>query len=116
MTGAYGFWKEKKFAIKDTINDVIQTAAFQESSIGAKLECREISPTEFEIKAIAPKQFFYIEGYNSERIRTGFKNSDIYVEFTEFNTVDKPIKLTLKILSDKVSCYLAEELGFRKIY
>ena len=116
MTGAYGFWKEKKFAIKDTINNVIQTAAFQESSIGAKLECREISPAEFEIKAIAPKQFFYIEGYNSERIRTGFKNSDISVEFTEFNTVDKPIKLTLKILSDKISCYLGEELGFRKIY
>jgi hypothetical protein len=116
MTGAYGFWKDKQYSIKDTINDVIQTAAFQESSIGAKLECIVISPNEFEIKATAPKQFFYIEGYSSERIRTGFKNSDISVEFTEFNTVDKPIKLKLTILSEKVACYLAEELGFRKIY
>jgi len=116
MTGAYGFWKEKQYSIKDTINDVIQTAAFQESSIGAKLECIVISPNEFEIKATAPKQFFYIEGYSSERIRTGFKNNDISVEFTEFNTVDKPIKLKLTILSDKITCYLAEELGFRKIY
>jgi len=116
MTGAYGFWKDKQYSIKDTINDVIQTAAFQESSIGAKLECTVISPKEFEIKATAPKQFFYIEGYSSERIRTGFKNNDISVEFTEFNTVDKPIKLKLSVLSDKVACYLAEELGFRKIY
>ncbi len=116
MTGAYGFWKDKQYSIKDTINDVIQTAAFQESSIGAKLECKTISPNEFEIKAIAPKQFFYIEGYSSERIRTGFKNNDISVEFTEFNTVDKPIKLRLVILSDRVTCFLAEELGFRKIY
>lgn len=116
MTGAYGFWIDKQYSIKDTINDVIQTAAFQESSIGAKLECNVISPNEFEIKATAPKQFFYIEGYSSERIRTGFKNSDISVEFTEFNTVDKPIKLKLTVLSDKVVCYLAEELGFRKIY
>ncbi|HRJ84244.1 MAG TPA: hypothetical protein PK753_01105 [Ignavibacteria bacterium] len=116
MTGAYGFWKDKQYSIKDTINDVIQTAAFQESSIGAKLECKTISPNEFEIKAIAPKQFFYIEGYSSERIRTGFKNNDISVEFTEFNTVDKPIRLRLIILSDRVTCFLAEELGFRKIY
>jgi len=116
MTGAYGFWKDKQYSIKDTINDVIQTAAFQESSIGAKLECKTISPNEFEIKAIAPKQFFYIEGYSSERIRTGFKNNDISVEFTEFNTVDKPIRLRLVILSDRVTCFLAEELGFRKIY
>ncbi|NOS85454.1 MAG: hypothetical protein HOP31_09975 [Ignavibacteria bacterium] len=115
MTGAYNFWKNKQFIINDTINDVIQTAAFEESSIGARLEIKSISPTEFEIKAIAPKQFFYIEGYNSERIRIGFKNEDISVEFTEFNNVDKPIRLKLNILSDKIECYLAEELGFRKI-
>lgn len=115
MTGAYNFWKNKKFVINDTINDVIQTAAFQESSIGARLEIKGISPNEFEIKAVAPKQFFYIEGYNSERIRIGFKNEDVSVEFTEFNNVDKPIRLKLSILSDKIDCYLADELGFRKI-
>ncbi|KXK49433.1 MAG: hypothetical protein UZ05_CHB002001888 [Chlorobi bacterium OLB5] len=115
MTGAYGYFKYGDFIIKDTINDVIQSAAFQESSIGAKFTLKEISPTEFEIKAEAPKQFFYIEGYNPERIRTGFFNEDISVEFTEFNTVDKPIRLTLKILNKNINCYLAEELGFRKI-
>lgn len=116
MTGAYNFWKSRQFAIKDTINDVVQSAAFTESSIGAKFEVKNISEREFEIKAIAPKQFFYIEGYNPERIRTGFKNSDISVEFTEFNTVDKPIKFTLRILNDNIECYLSEELGFRKIF
>lgn len=116
MTGAFGYFKYGNFIIKDTINDVIQSAAFQESSIGAKFTVKEISKTEFEIKAAAPKQFFYIEGYNPERIRTGFTNEDIAVEFTEYNTVDKPIKLNLKILNNNIECYLAEELGFRKIY
>ncbi len=116
MTGAYNFWKTKNFVIKDTINDIIQTAAIQESSIGAKLECKIISENEFEIKAIAPKQFFYIEGYDNEKIKMGFKNSDISVEFTEFNNVSKPIKLKLVVLSQNVECFLAEELGFRKIY
>ena len=116
MTGAYNFWKEKQFVIKDTINDIIQSAAFTENSIGAKFEVKNLSEREFEIKAIAPKQFFYIEGYNPERIRSGFKNNDIAVEFTEYNIVDKPIKMTLRILNDNIECYLAEELGFRKIF
>lgn len=116
MTGAYNFWKTKNFVINDTINDIIQTAAIQKSSIGAKLECKTISANEFEIKAIAPKQFFYIEGYDNEKIRMGFKNSDISVEFTEFNNVNKPIKLKLVVLSQNVECFLAEDLGFRKIY
>ena len=116
MTGAYYFWKEKKFNIGQPINDIVQTAAMQESSIGAKLECKVISPTEFEIKTTAPKQFFYIEGYDNEKIKFGFNNNDISVEFIEFNTVNKPIKLKLKILSQDIECFLAEELGFRKIY
>lgn len=116
MTGAYNYWKEREFIIKDTINDVIQSAAFQESSIGAGFEIKNISSDEFEIKTKAPQQFFYIEGYNPERIRTGFKNKDISVEFTEFNIVDKPIKLTLKILNSNVECFAADGLGFKKIY
>ncbi|HWA05967.1 MAG TPA: hypothetical protein VG961_05425, partial [Ignavibacteria bacterium] len=116
MTGAYNFWKNKKYIINDTINDVIQSAAFQESSIGAEFEVKEISSTEFEIRCKAPRQFFYIEGYNSERIRTGFRNKDISVEFTEFNNVDKPIRLTLRILSSEIECFVAGGLGFRKIF
>ncbi len=116
MTGSYNFWKNRQYIINDTINDVIQSAAFQESSIGAEFEVKSISSTEFEIKCVAPKQFFYIEGYNSERIRTGFRNKDISVEFTEYNTVDKPIKLNLVILSSDIECFVAGELGFRKIY
>lgn len=116
MTGAYNFWKEKRFAINDTINDIIQTAAITESSIGAKLEYKIIQPGEFEIKTNAPRHFFYIEGYDLEKTKTGFQNKDISVVFTEFNNVNKPIKMILKILSHDVNCYLAEELGFVKIY
>lgn len=116
MTGAYNFWKEKQFAINDTINDIIQTAAIMEESIGAKLECTTIAPGEFEIKTNAPRHFFYIEGFNTERTRMGFQNKDISVIFSEFNNVDKPIRMKLKILSPNVNCYLAEDLGFVKIY
>lgn len=116
MTGAYYFWKDKNYVISEPINDIVHTAAIQESSIGAKLDCKVLSQNEFEIKAVAPKQFFYIEGYDNERIKTGFRNSDISVEFTEYNNVNKPIKLKLSVLSPNVECFLAEELGFRKIY
>jgi hypothetical protein len=116
MTGAYSFWKTKDFIINERINDIVQLAAVQESSIGAKLDVKEISANEFEIKTNAPKTFFYIEGYDNERIRSGFKNDDISVQFTEFNNVNKPIKLKLSILSENIECFLAEELGFRKIH
>jgi hypothetical protein len=116
MTGAYNFWKEKNFVIRDTINDVIRTAAIEESSIGAKLECNMISPAEFEIKAISPKQFFYVEGYDNEKMKMGFRNSEISVEFLEFNNLNKPIRMKLKILGNNAACYLAENLGFRRIY
>lgn len=116
MTGAYNFWKEKQFTVKDTINDIIQTAAIMEESIGAKLECRTIAPGEFEIKTNAPRSFFYIEGFNIEKTRMGFQNNDISVVFSEFNNVDKPIRMTLKILSPNVNCYLADNLDFIKIY
>lgn len=116
MTGAYNFWKERNFVIRDTINDVIRTAAIDEGSIGATLVCTASSPGEFEIKTTAPKQFFYVEGYDNERVRSGFRNRDISLEFTEYNDLNKPIRMKLKVHSSDVSCYLAENLGFRKIY
>ena len=116
MTGAYNFWKSKSFVINDTINDIVQTAAIEEGSIGAKPEIKVMGQDVFEIRTKAPKHFFYIEGYDNERIRSGFKNEHISVEFTEYNNIDKPIRLILKILSPDVACYLAGDLGFERIY
>lgn len=116
MTGAYNFWKEKSFSIKLILNDIIQTGTLDESSIGAKLDLKQLSSHEFEIKTTGKSQFFYIEGYNIEKIKTGFRNNDISVEFTEFNYLDKPIKLKLTILSENVNCYLASEFKFIKIF
>jgi hypothetical protein len=116
MTGAFNFWKTKKFIINDTINDIVQTAAIEESSIGSVPVVKQLSPSDFEIRTSAPKHFFYIEGMDNERIRTGFINNDISVEFLEFNNVDKPIRFLLKIRNSNVECYIAENLGFRKLY
>lgn len=115
MTGAYNFWKEKKFVIKDTINDIIQTAAIEESSIGAPPQVKKISANEFEFRTSASKHFFYIEGMDNERIRSGFSNDDISVEFLEFNNIDKPIRFLLKIRNPDVECFVSENLDFRKL-
>jgi hypothetical protein len=115
LTGAYNYWKEKDFVIKDTINDLVQTGALDEQSIGARLDITKIDSSEYIIKATGKTQFFYIEGYNIEKIKSGFKNSDMQVEFTEFNYLDKPIKMNLKILSGEVDCYLASEFKFTRI-
>ncbi len=116
MTGAYNFWKTRNFEINDTINDIIQTAAIEEGSIGAKPEVKSLGQNVFEIRTKAPKHFFYIEGYDNERIRSGFKNEQISVEFTEYNNIDKPVRMILKILSPDVACYLAGNLDFERIY
>ena len=116
MTGAYNFMKEGDFVIKDTIIDLVQTAAVVKSSVGAKPEYKITGENEFEIKVTAPRQFFYIEGLDNERIRSGFSNEDFSVEFTEYNNISKPIRLKLKILNPGITCYLASELDFIKLY
>ena len=115
LTGSYNFWKEKSFTIKDTINDIVQTGTLEKSSIGAKFNLIQIQPSEFEIRA-AGTQFFYIEGLTGDKLSGGFKNKDMDVEFTEFDNMNKPIRMKLKILSEDVSCYLADGLSFIKIY
>ena len=115
LTGSYNFWKEKSFTIKDTINDIVQTGTLEKSSIGAKFNLIQIQPSEFEIRA-AGTQFFYIEGLTGDKLSGGFKNNDMDVEFTEFDNMNKPIRMKLKILSEDVSCYLADGLSFIKIY
>ncbi|MCI0450332.1 MAG: hypothetical protein L0Y79_11205, partial [Chlorobi bacterium] len=116
LTGSYNFWKEKTFTIKDTINDVVQTGALEENSIGAKFDLKKIKTNEFEIRTISGYQFFYIEGLTGDKLSRGFKNQDMDVEFTEFDNMNKPIKMKLKLLSENVDCYLADNLSFIKIY
>lgn len=116
MTGAYNFWKNNNFIIKDTIIDLIQTAAIEKNSIGAKLDLKQLQTNEFEVHTSAPKHFFYIEGLDNERIKGGFSNKDLSIEFTEYNNIDKPIRFKLKIFSNDIECYIADELDFKKIY
>jgi hypothetical protein len=116
LTGSYNFFKEKDFVIKDTINDIIQTGAIDESAIGARLDIKRISPNEFEIRTISGYQFFYIEGLTGDKQRKGFKNTDMEMEFTEFDNMNKPVRLRLKILSNNADCFVADSLSYIKIY
>jgi len=116
LTGAYGFWENEKFAIKDTINDIVQTGALDDSSLNSKLEYKIIRPGEFEISATGKTQYFYMEGFNDKKTKWQFSNNDMSVSAIDFNYLNKPSKILLKILSPGEDCYLAEGKNYIKIY
>ncbi len=116
LTGAYNYWKNKEFVIKDTINDIVQTGALDEVSLSARLNYKETQPGEFEISTTGGSQYFYIEGYDNEKIKEGFKNREMSVEFMEYNILNKPTKLKLKMLTSQIKCFLCSEFKFIKLY
>lgn len=115
LTGAYNYWKYRDFVIKDTINDIVQTGAVDEESLLAELKVSNTQPGEYEITATGTTQFFYMEGFDTERMKTGFKNNYMSVEFSEFSFLNKPKKVKLKILSADTDCYIANGLRFYKL-
>ncbi len=115
LTGAYSFWKNKGFVVTDTINDIVQTGALDRASLSAPLVCKQTTPGEFEIAATGPGQYFYIEGFDNERIKNGFRNRDMSVDFRDFNILNKPTKLNLKIFSQALKCYLCSDFKFTEI-
>jgi len=116
LTGAYSYWKNKDFVVTDTINDIVQTGALDRASLSAPLDCKETSPGEYEIAATGPGQYFYIEGYGNEKIKNGFKNREMSVDFKDFNILSKPTKLTLRLLDPAVKCYLCGDFKFTRIH
>ncbi len=117
LTGAYNFWKYKEFTIKETFNDIVQIAALDRASINSKLKYEAIPSTrdEFVITVTGGTQFFTMEGFDNVRIKSGFRNKDMSVEFTDFNVLDKPTKLKLKILSPGIPVYVLSEMNYIKI-
>lgn len=117
LTGAYNFWKYKEFTIKETFNDIVQTAALDRASINSKLKYEAIPSTrdEFVITVTGGTQFFTMEGFDNVRIKSGFRNKDMTVEFTDFNVLDKPTKLKLKILSPGIPVYILSEMNYIRI-
>ena len=116
LTGAYGFWKNKKFVINDTINDIVQTGALDENSLYSKLNYKVLQPGEFEISAAGITQYFYMEGFDNDKSRWQFFNKDMSVKAVGYNYLKKPNRINLKILSKDADCYLADGTGYIKIY
>jgi hypothetical protein len=116
LTGAYNYWKFKEFTVKDTINDIVQTAALDYISLNSKLNYKIIRPGEYEISTTGRTQYFYMEGFESEKSRWKFSNKNMYVEALENKFLNKPTKIRLKILSKDANCYLASEMNYVKIY
>lgn len=116
LTGAYGYWKNKNFIVKDTINDIVQTGALDTESLNSPLKYRETVRGEFDISATGKTQFFYMEGFNDDKAKWVFTNKEMSVEAVDYNSLNKPSKIKLKILSPDVNCYLASEVKYYKIY
>jgi hypothetical protein len=116
LTGAYGFWKNRKFAINDTINDIIQTGALDENSLNSKLNYKILQPGEFEISTAGSTQYFYMEGFEDDKSKWLFSNKDMSVKAVGYNNLNKPTSINLKILSEDADCYLADGTGYIKIY
>ena len=93
----------------------MQTGALKENEVGGQLNYTQTSPNVFEITTLNRTQYFYIEGLDNERIKSGFTNTYMDVRFSDFNFFNKPAKLTLKILSPLVDCYIAGGFSFVKI-
>lgn len=116
LTGAYNYWKFNGFTVKDTINDIVQTAALDEISLNSKINYKIIQPGEYEISVTGKTQFFYMEGFNSEISTWKFSDKNMEVEAIENTFLDKPTKIRIKILSKDANCYLATEMNYFKIY
>lgn len=116
LTGAYGFWKNKKFAINDTINDIVQTGALDENSLNSKLVYKVLQPGEYEISATGSTQYFYMEGFDDDKTKWQFTNKDISVKAIGYSQLNKPNRIILKVLSENADCYLADGKNFIKIY
>jgi hypothetical protein len=116
LTGAYNYWKYKEFTVNDTINDIVQTAALDEVSLNSELKYKILNPGEFEISTTGSTQFFYMEGFESDKSAWVFTNKDMHVESVENKFLNKPTKIKLKILKPDVNCYLANKMNYIKIY
>jgi hypothetical protein len=115
LTGAYNFWKYKNFNVNQKFNDIVQTAALDPASINSTLSVITTGPDEFDIAVTGSTQFFTMEGFDNVRIRSGFQNKDMSVEFMDFNILDKPRKIKLKIFSRDIPFYIVNGMNYSKL-
>ena len=115
LTGAYNFWKYKDFSVAQKFNDIVQTAALDPLSVNSALSLVTTGSNEFDITVTGNTQFFTMEGFDNVRIKSGFQNKDMSVEFMDFNVLDKPKKIKLKILSPDIPFYLVSGKNYTRI-
>jgi hypothetical protein len=80
------------------------------------LDIKQIQPNQFEIITKGESQYFYMEGFDNEKIRSGFRNQDMSAEFSDYNELNKPKKLKLTITNPGIRCYAASGLKFNRIF
>jgi hypothetical protein len=112
----YNYFKYGKFVLNDTLSDLIRTVALDRESLNSRINVAGISNTEFELTCTGKTQFFYLDGNEYDiKKNKGIKNDFMSAEYTEYNKFGKPVKIILKILSDKVDCYIFQGSKLEKL-
>ncbi|MCY7362367.1 MAG: hypothetical protein LH629_09945 [Ignavibacteria bacterium] len=110
-TGHYTYYCEKKFMLKNIVTDIIHTGALDKNSIDAELKLNIISNSEFEIKSTGTTQFLL----KLDLIEKNFRDKDLEIVFSEYNSFNKPTKANVKLLSDISDLYLLNNQKFTKL-
>jgi len=110
-TGHFTYYCEKKFILKNIVTDIIHTGALDKNSIDAELKLNIISDSEFEIKSTGTTQFLL----KLDLIEKKFRDKDLEIVFSEYNSFNKPTKANVKLLSAKSDLYLLNNHKFTKL-
>jgi hypothetical protein len=112
----YNYFKYGKYVLSDTISDLVRTVALDGESLNSRINVVGISNTEYELKCTGKTQFFYLDGNDNDlKNNKGFKNDFMSAEYIDYNNFGKPVKIKLKILSDKVDCYIFQGSKLEKL-
>lgn len=112
----YNYFKYQNFIIKDTISDLIRTVALDKESLNSDLKENNTGSGEYEISCTGKTQFFYLGGDEKQISKNnGFKNSLMAVDFLEFNSLNKPVKIKVKILTDNSEVFIFQKSNLLKL-
>lgn len=103
----YNYFKYQNFIIKDSLSDLVRTASLDKTSLISDIIVNNISEREYELDCSGRTQFFVLDGDEKEiKKNNGLKNDFMLVKFLEFNKLEKPVRISVKILSDNYDCYI----------
>jgi hypothetical protein len=115
VSGAYNFWKYHNHLMKDTLINVLNTAALDKNSLTSKLEVSKLNLNSYEIKAKGETQFFEIQGYKLENyLDKSFDTKQIKIYPVNVNYFGKVNQVKVEIVNG-CEVYLYDSLNYIRL-